>query len=56
VHKLTPAVLRRMVAAGHELANHTMTHPHNLSALSPAAKEAEIDRTYMYRLIRKHAL
>ena len=40
--KLSPAVLRRMVDAGHELANHTMTHPHNLSTLSAAAKEAEI--------------
>jgi peptidoglycan-N-acetylglucosamine deacetylase len=40
--KLSPAVLRRMVDAGHELANHTMTHPHNFSRLSAAEKEAEI--------------
>jgi len=40
--KLTAEVLRRMVGAGHELANHTMTHPHNLSHLSRANKEAEI--------------
>src|SRR5215831_13076086 len=43
--KLTPEVLRRMVAAGHELANHTMTHPHNLSRLSRARKEEEIAAT-----------
>jgi peptidoglycan-N-acetylglucosamine deacetylase len=40
--KLAPEVLRRMVAAGHELANHTMTHPHNLSRLSRSRKEDEI--------------
>lgn len=40
--KLTPDVLKRMVAAGHELANHTMTHPHNLSRLPRARKEEEI--------------
>jgi peptidoglycan-N-acetylglucosamine deacetylase len=43
--KLTPEVLRRMVAAGHELANHTMTHPHNLSRLSRSRKEEEIVAT-----------
>jgi len=43
--KLAPEALRRMVAAGHELANHTMTHPHNLSRLSPARKEEEIVAT-----------
>src|SRR5438093_1224111 len=40
--KLSPATLRRMVAAGHELANHTMTHPHNLSLLPSARKQDEI--------------
>jgi len=40
--KLAPDVLRRMTAAGHELANHTMTHPHNLSRLPRARKEEEI--------------
>jgi peptidoglycan-N-acetylglucosamine deacetylase len=40
--KLTPDVIRRMVAAGHELANHTMSHPHNLSRLSRAQKEEEV--------------
>src|SRR3954466_8309039 len=34
LHKGSGASLRRMVAAGHELANHTMTHPFNLSRLS----------------------
>ena len=43
--KLAPDVLRRMVAAGHELANHTMTHPHNLSRLPRARKEDEIVAT-----------
>jgi peptidoglycan-N-acetylglucosamine deacetylase len=43
--KLTPEVIRRMVAAGHELANHTMNHPHNLSRLSRAQKEEEITAT-----------
>lgn len=40
--KLSPEILRRMVSAGHELANHTMTHPHNLSLLSTARKEEEV--------------
>jgi len=40
--KLATDVLKRMVDAGHELANHTMTHPHNLSRLSAADKEEEI--------------
>jgi len=43
--KLAPDVLKRMVAAGHELANHTMTHPHNLSRLPRARKEEEIVAT-----------
>lgn len=40
--KLAPDVVRRMTAAGHELANHTMTHPHNLSRLPRERKRAEI--------------
>jgi len=43
--KVMPDLLRRMVAAGHELANHTMTHPHNLSRLPSARKEEEIVAT-----------
>src|SRR5262245_47555055 len=43
--KLSPEILRRMVAAGHELANHTTTHPDNLSRLSKAQKEEEIVAT-----------
>jgi peptidoglycan/xylan/chitin deacetylase (PgdA/CDA1 family) len=39
LNKLSPSMLRRMVAAGHELANHTMTHPFNLSHLPRARKE-----------------
>lgn len=40
--KVSKASLLRMVAAGHELASHTMTHPFNLSHLSRARKEDEI--------------
>jgi len=40
--KLSTATLRRMAESGHELANHTMTHPFNLSHLSRARKEEEI--------------
>lgn len=43
--KLSPAMLRQMTDAGHELANHTMTHPHNLSRLSRARKEEEVVST-----------
>jgi peptidoglycan/xylan/chitin deacetylase (PgdA/CDA1 family) len=50
--KLAPEVLRQMVAAGHELANHTTTHPHNLSRLSRARKEEEI--TVTGRLLEDH--
>jgi peptidoglycan/xylan/chitin deacetylase (PgdA/CDA1 family) len=52
LEKLAPEVLRRMVAAGHELANHTTTHPHNLSRLSRARKEEEI--TITGRLLEDH--
>jgi peptidoglycan-N-acetylglucosamine deacetylase len=41
--KLSRATLTRMVAEGHELASHTMTHPFNLSHLTRAQKEIEID-------------
>jgi peptidoglycan/xylan/chitin deacetylase (PgdA/CDA1 family) len=40
--KVSPESLVRMVAAGHELASHTMTHPFNLSHLPRARKEEEI--------------
>lgn len=40
--KLSREALVRMVSAGHELANHTMTHPFNLSHLSRERKEEEI--------------
>jgi hypothetical protein len=42
LNKLTPPALRRMAAAGHELANHTMTHPFNLSSLPRARKQDEV--------------
>lgn len=38
-----PALVRRMIADGDEVENHTDTHPH-LNALSPARVGAEIDR------------
>jgi peptidoglycan-N-acetylglucosamine deacetylase len=44
-NKLPAPMLRRMVAAGHELANHTMTHPFNLSHLPRARKEEEVAGT-----------
>ena len=43
--KLSPEVVKRMAGAGHELANHTMTHPHNLSRLPRERKEEEIVST-----------
>jgi len=43
--KLTTDALKRMVSAGHELANHTLTHPHNLSRLPRARKEEEVVAT-----------
>ena len=36
------ALLREICARGHELGNHSWSHPHNLRALSRAAKEQEI--------------
>lgn len=36
-------VLRRFVAAGHEVANHTLTHPFGMRRLSRAEKVREID-------------
>jgi peptidoglycan/xylan/chitin deacetylase (PgdA/CDA1 family) len=38
-----PSIAQRIVAGGHELGNHTYTHP-NLRALSGAALEAEVTR------------
>jgi peptidoglycan/xylan/chitin deacetylase (PgdA/CDA1 family) len=39
--KDNPAQVKRLITDGHELANHTMTHP-TLGRLGPAAVEAEI--------------
>lgn len=39
-----PAVVRRMVAEGHEIGNHTWNHP-NLTTLSPDEIRAQIRRT-----------
>lgn len=36
------AILRRALEAGHEIANHTMTHPRRLSALSDSGRRREI--------------
>lgn len=41
---LFPSILREVVAQGHEIGNHTYTHPH-LSDLSPEQQRAEIDLT-----------
>lgn len=50
-----PDLLRRMLAEGHEVANHTQNH-HRLDRLSPARRHREIndaDITY-YRLTGRH--
>jgi len=39
-----PNIVRRMVAEGHEIGNHTWSHP-NLTKLSPAAVRSELDRS-----------
>jgi len=39
-----PAVVARMVAEGHELGNHTFTHPGDLATLDEAVIREEIDR------------
>ena len=39
-----PDLVRRIVAEGHAIGNHTWSHPY-LSQLSPAARVAEIERT-----------
>lgn len=39
-----PEIVRRMVAEGHEVANHTWTHP-ALSKISTARQKSEIERT-----------
>lgn len=41
---LHPALTRRIVAEGHEIGNHTYTHP-NLSKLSDAEVRSELERT-----------
>lgn len=40
-----PAILRRMVAEGHEIANHSWNHP-KLSSLSDAAVRDQLNRTH----------
>ncbi len=42
--KTRPELLKRMIAEGHEVGNHTWTH-RSLTALSPANIRSEIDRT-----------
>ena len=42
--KMYPQIVRRMVAEGHEIGNHTWTHP-KLTALSDASVRMEMDRT-----------
>src|SRR4028118_1881508 len=39
-----PEIIRRMDAEGHELANHSFSHP-NLTFLDPPAVERELGRT-----------
>ncbi|MEM9237626.1 MAG: polysaccharide deacetylase family protein [Verrucomicrobiota bacterium] len=41
---LYPAIARRIVAEGHEIGNHTYTHP-NLTKLSDASVRNELDKT-----------
>ena len=40
-----PAIMRRIIADGHELANHTWTHP-KLSSLSDGAVRSELQRSH----------
>ena len=40
-----PDLAARVVDGGHHIANHTYTHPMNLTALAPAQIRAEIERT-----------
>ncbi len=40
--KLAPTLVRLMAESGHEMANHTVTHPHNFAQLSLKEKEREI--------------
>lgn len=41
-HESNAVVLREAVARGHEIANHSLTHPLHLGRLAPAALRAEI--------------
>lgn len=41
-HPEVKAVLRECVAAGHEIGNHSLTHPYDLSRLSPADMRREL--------------
>lgn len=40
--KLSPALLREIAGAGHELANHTLSHPYNFASLDRPRKLEEI--------------
>jgi peptidoglycan-N-acetylglucosamine deacetylase len=44
--KQYPGIMRRMAAAGHEMGNHTWTHPRNLSRWADAPLRSEIQRTH----------
>ncbi|MDE2370138.1 MAG: polysaccharide deacetylase family protein [Burkholderiales bacterium] len=37
-----PALLRRIVAAGHEIQNHSLSHPHHFSLMGPRGIEREV--------------
>jgi len=41
-HKVNHAAIRSMLAQGHEIANHTLTHAQGFRLLSPEGKETEI--------------
>jgi peptidoglycan/xylan/chitin deacetylase (PgdA/CDA1 family) len=41
-----PKLVQRIVAAGHQVADHTVTHPLNMPALSTAQVKTEIDTAY----------
>jgi hypothetical protein len=51
-HAPTREALGRVVAAGHEIANHTMTHPPDFARLPMAEQEAEVDQAE--RAIEEH--
>ncbi len=47
------AIFREIVAAGHEVGNHSLTHPYDLSRQSPAAIRAELSTAR--QLLEQHA-